>query len=268
MSYLKIRRAYDDEPQDITWRELEAGIIKGEIGPHALIWNEIATQGEWRTLDEFELFHNNSPVPYPPGPRLARVRERETAAWCEEERREAQAKRYSQRYFLDTRLDADESSHLSRVAQYSSFLAEVEETPLWKAAKDEHAELFRFSYIRSFDAPICVRVQFDRDGSGHLVVKMLNKEGSYWSAQMFRTATRDLPQQEIDEFRRELANADFWTLPVWERVLGLDGAEWIIEGATPDEYHVVTRWSPQDGPVRAIGLMMLKFSGLAVDPIY
>jgi len=141
MSYLRIRRTADDEPQDITWRELEVGIIKGEIGPHALIWNEIATQGEWRTLDEFELFHNNSPVPYPPGPRLAKVRDRkqqppELPEWVDVRTRE-----HSWDYFLDIRLDADESSHLSRVAQYSSFLSDVEETPLWRAAWDARVEL-------------------------------------------------------------------------------------------------------------------------------
>ena len=38
------------------------------------------------------------------------------------------------------------------------------------------------------------------------------------------------------------------------------GSEWIIEGVT-DRYRVVTRWTPESGPVRAIGEQFLSLTG-------
>ena len=49
---------------------------------------------------------------------------------------------------------------------------------------------------------------------------------------------------------------------------GLDGAQWIIEGLLNGNYHIVDRWSPEEGSIRAIGLHFLKLSDLKVDEIY
>jgi hypothetical protein len=37
----------------------------------------------------------------------------------------------------------------------------------------------------------------------------------------------------------------------------VDGAQWIIEGARNGTYHIVDRWSPEDGEIRALGLLIL-----------
>jgi hypothetical protein len=64
---------------------------------------------------------------------------------------------------------------------------------------------------------------------------------------------------------------NFWTLspfenppseigPNGERMVTVqfDGAQWIVEGVKGGTYHVVDRWTPKNGPVREIGLMMLE----------
>jgi hypothetical protein len=40
--------------------------------------------------------------------------------------------------------------------------------------------------------------------------------------------------------------------------MGLDGSQWVIEGIKNGSYHLVDRWSPKDGEVRAIGMAMMK----------
>jgi hypothetical protein len=47
------------------------------------------------------------------------------------------------------------------------------------------------------------------------------------------------------------------------RDLGLDGAQWVIEGRRVDAYHVVDRWSPRGGPYRDAGLAFLQLAGLS-----
>ncbi len=39
--------------------------------------------------------------------------------------------------------------------------------------------------------------------------------------------------------------------------IGVDGAQWIVEGIKDGRYKVVDRWSPEKGAVRALGLTML-----------
>ena len=50
---------------------------------------------------------------------------------------------------------------------------------------------------------------------------------------------------------------NFWKLPSIQEDRGVDGAQWIIEGARNGTYHIVDRWSPEDGEIRALGLLML-----------
>jgi hypothetical protein len=50
--------------------------------------------------------------------------------------------------------------------------------------------------------------------------------------------------------------------------LGADGAEWLVEGIDQKGYHVVSRWSPEQGEVRRVGLAMLALTGWRFKDIY
>jgi hypothetical protein len=41
-----------------------------------------------------------------------------------------------------------------------------------------------------------------------------------------------------------LEKSDFWNLLTEDQRRGVDGEEWLLEGAEPSKYHVVDRWSP------------------------
>jgi hypothetical protein len=63
-----------------------------------------------------------------------------------------------------------------------------------------------------------------------------------------------------------LNHVAFWKMPTRppEPELGLDGAQWIIEGRRAAQYHVVDRWTPKKGSYRDAGLHFLQLSGLSV----
>jgi hypothetical protein len=55
-----------------------------------------------------------------------------------------------------------------------------------------------------------------------------------------------------------MTGLDIPKIGCWEiRDRGVDGAQWIIEGVRNKTYHVVDRWSPKDGSVRALGLFIV-----------
>jgi hypothetical protein len=52
-------------------------------------------------------------------------------------------------------------------------------------------------------------------------------------------------------------------------VEGEDGANWVLEGRRGNAYHVVHRWSADDGPFREACLTLLRVAGLVpVRDIY
>lgn len=48
----------------------------------------------------------------------------------------------------------------------------------------------------------------------------------------------------------------------------MDGARWIIETAGPGGYRFIDRQSPDNGPVREVGLVLLGLTGWEVGDIY
>jgi hypothetical protein len=68
-----------------------------------------------------------------------------------------------------------------------------------------------------------------------------------------------LTREQTDRFWGKIEESGFWSISTFEKSRnGKDGARWIIEGAKNGDYHFVDRWSPDDGPVPVIGLLMLK----------
>ncbi len=71
---------------------------------------------------------------------------------------------------------------------------------------------------------------------------------------------RKLSKGETSWFLDRVQELGYWDLPTREEktdVIGLDGAQWVIEATKDGTYKVVDRWSPEKGPVRTLGLIML-----------
>jgi len=87
-------------------------------------------------------------------------------------------------------------------------------------------------------------------------------------------STSLLNREQIKEFRRLIAVEDFWKLPSQfhldmgfgslgtsipkgHGIVASDGAEWVIEGQSKNQYHLIGDEGGFPGPVWNVGLAML-----------
>jgi hypothetical protein len=146
---------------------------------------------------------------------------------------------------------------------YSSKLKILDEPSLLAMAGNHAAETYRFLWLRTFDKPVAVRLKFDADGSAVLLVKVASGTGGFpdKNTHLLQNLSRPVSRQQAQAFRRLLGKTDFWMMSSTVERGGMDGAEWIVEGVKHDAYHLVVRWSPDQGRFREL-CMMLAF-GLA-----
>ena len=100
-------------------------------------------------------------------------------------------------------------------------------------------------------------------------VRMTSGKGGNNPGRMVRYGVSWLTKTKTQSFLAALENMNFWelrTLPVAnDDIVGLDGAQWIVEGVKNGQYHVIDRFSPDTkDPVRAIGLLALKLGRLRI----
>ncbi|NIT03983.1 hypothetical protein GTO10_03580 [Candidatus Saccharibacteria bacterium] len=133
---------------------------------------------------------------------------------------------------------------------------------------NEENRVYRFLWLRSFHVPIAIRLTVDSSGAGSLTTKMLSGAGGYCPGILIKDETITVMKEDVREFISLLQKANYWELPTNKKVLGLDGAEWIIEGVNGGRYHVVNRWTPEEGEFRKAALYLLRLSKLEVEDIY
>jgi hypothetical protein len=150
-----------------------------------------------------------------------------------------------QLYFPLGIIDKDPTLPCSwRETVYSGDLYRMEEPVIY--TDTSHNEIYRFTWLRSRDHPITIRIE-----------KQENKYMLYWKYYIDEKFEKDkfisgviiVKQKELDEntwieFKNLLAQIDFWNMETNKRVMGFDGAQWILEGKDNFQYHVVDRWSP------------------------
>ncbi len=119
--------------------------------------------------------------------------------------------------------------------------------------------IFRFTWLRTFHHPVSVRVT-EISGAASLVAIELNGAGGYAPGEKHRRKESTLTNGEFRGLQDSFSKVGFWSLPTTSEQLGMDGAEWIFEVAENGKYHVVTRWSPEAGAIRNIGLQFLKLA--------
>ena len=154
---------------------------------------------------------------------------------------------------------------------YSQHLHAAGEPSLYIAAKTPPAGdnfILRFTWLRSFHPPLFIRVVPSPGGGLHLIAKQLSGAGGYDPGKIAKTVNRPMSAAETEALRAAVAKTAIFDQPPADCALGLDGAQWIIEGVDRAGYHFVKRWTPEDGAVRAIGLHLIGLSGWNVGDIY
>jgi len=165
---------------------------------------------------------------------------------------------------------------------YGRALVALREPPLYGAVVPPGSATWRFLWLRSFHPEIAVRLEISPTGC-RVVTTVLGerppprevRQGRLtqliFEARFGAIARRDSVVVSLGECAPTLgrvAAMDFWTTQSGHEALGVDGAEWILEGAESGRYHVVNRWSPdstRDRGLRAAGLMFLQLGRAVPD---
>jgi len=145
--------------------------------------------------------------------------------------------------------------------RYAKYLEALHEPSLSELSKSQKTQTYRFLWLRSFHHPVSVRLDIKADGSSTLTTKVSSGQGGYEPGKLIQDSIRTIKKEQTDWFLGRIEEMKFWSLPTEgsqeENVIGVDGAEWILEGVEDSKYHLVDRWSPEKGAVRALGIIML-----------
>jgi hypothetical protein len=158
-----------------------------------------------------------------------------------------------------------------RETWYATMWRAAHEPSLYMASRSQAGgslRTYRFTWLRSFHAPVVVRIDAAPDGALHLVATRMTGEGGYGPGSVAARIERPLTAREADAFAQKLQATHAFELPPVDCHSGVDGAQWILEANDHGTYRYVDRWTPETGPVRDVGLLMLGFTGWRLDPVY
>jgi len=162
------------------------------------------------------------------------------------------------KYFPTDLLSSNPESDEFVAGWYSGQLKGLEEPSFWEWSQTLKTESYRFLWLRTFHNPVSIRIEINADGTSRLTRKISSGAGGYAPGKLIDSYTIILTKEQTGWILGKIEGNRFWKLPSIQETLGLDGSQWIIEGIKNGSYHLVDRWSPKDGEVRAIGLAMMK----------
>lgn len=136
------------------------------------------------------------------------------------------------------------------------------------ARPDDAAGTLRLTWLRTFHAPVIVRVDERANGDMWLTAKRLSGLGGYGPGAVADRRSRALTAPEAQTLRTAMRQQDVFNLKPLGCYGGMDGAQWILEARDPTRYHLARRWTPQGGPVREVGDLLLGFTGWELGRVY
>lgn len=126
----------------------------------------------------------------------------------------------------------------------------------------------RFTWLRTFDHPVIIRVDWTDGARPWLRATELSGAGGYSPGTVQRRIIRKLTGDERVALRDALRAAQFGAAPMALCDMGCDGAEWLFETIGRKGYKVALRWSSESGPFRALGLTLMRMTGWRMSPVY
>lgn len=164
----------------------------------------------------------------------------------------------AQQYFPQGALSSDTKMDSIRSDWYSQELRWLHERPLWRNGQRSNETVYRFLWLGAFHPPISVCLTV-HGGSASVAFKEGAFHGAGEPGRLLRSMTSAASREQVDAFLKRVADVRFWSIPSPNNDLGgPDGSEWILEGAKPGIYKVVTVYmAPTNNPVRVLGLMLL-----------
>jgi hypothetical protein len=125
-------------------------------------------------------------------------------------------------------------------------------------------EVIRFTWLPSFHRAVVIRVT--REGKSATLVGKRLAGGPYDPGGVLNRTEMHLSREQWKGLQSLVAAADSWNMPSrepekisedGEPIIGMDGAQWLLEMADADRYHVVERWWHEDYPAFEMGCICL-----------
>lgn len=126
----------------------------------------------------------------------------------------------------------------------------------------------RFTWLPSFNHPVTVRLYWSRLRRPRLIAKELTGAGGYKPGTIGRSIDRYLNSREAANLASLLKQQRLSTVKPRVCDLGTDGAQWIIEASNSEGYRFIDRQSPERGPIRVVGLALLKLTKWRFNAVY
>ena len=145
---------------------------------------------------------------------------------------------------------------------YSRFLYAMKEPLLFNHQLDK--EVYRFTWLRTFENPIMIRIEKDKNVV-FLRWKMTDGKGGYEPGQIIIDEGRIITIPEWGKFIKLVNSAKFWKSQR-SGAFGTDGSEWILEGVEPTRYYVTSVWLPhKQSDFYKIGALLLELTDLKIE---
>lgn len=125
----------------------------------------------------------------------------------------------------------------------------------------------RFTWLRSFHPTVIIRISTSGNDL-NFIAKQLSGDGGYGPGTIENEIARKLTKTEKVNFLNLLDNSKIFEQQSTLCSSGFDGAQWIIEKSDTAGYLYINRWSPDNGPVRELGLHLLTLTDWKFEEIY
>ncbi len=165
----------------------------------------------------------------------------------------ASSKKLDESYFPKNKMDE------SRAKWYSKQLRKMYE-PILYIITNKKIELYRFTRLNNHHT-MTIRV-YQLEKKRFLIAKKLSRTGKHRSEEQTHNIRCQLTKKEWQTILEHVKKSSFWSLASRKVDVGLDGAQWIMEGVKNGKYHVVDRWSPDKGSYRDFCDYLLTISGV------
>ena len=151
-----------------------------------------------------------------------------------------------------------------KAGRYADQLDAAGEAPLF----DREGQVLRFTWLRSRHAPVIVRLETAADGRVTMTATELTGRGGGYPGEIARRIERGLSAAEVADLARVLERTRALEQPPTGCDFELQGAQWLLESTGPEGYRFVERLSPRDGPVREVGLYLIRLTGWRYGAVY
>jgi len=141
-------------------------------------------------------------------------------------------------------------------------LSALNEPGLYNLHIPENYEVYRFTWLRTFDSPIAIRIV--KAGTIYNIYWKVGKGlGGYEPEGIKECGKRRLTENEWDDFKKLFKKTHFDELPHSDYEPSYDGATWTLERATPNNYKAY--FSKEPYKIYRLCMFMLQKSGIKVD---